>query len=333
MIVVRPDIKVSSTIALVLALTLLPVCGVAGLPEPEHADVPRIGYLQVSELGNQLKEDFRAGLRDLGYIEGQNIVIEWRNADGRPERLPELAAELVALRVRVLVSSSDPGTRAAKAATSTIPIVACCTADPVATGLVASLARPGGNLSGVAPGSPPDLDSKRLQLLKETVPTIRRVVVLYHEVAPQIEILRALQAAADALDVQILPVGVQTAGDVDVALTTALAHHPDALFVGSSNPLNLRRPTLVKFTLDQRLPNSFRGRAFVQDGALMSYEPTSGMRRTAAYVDRILKGANPGDLPMETPSTFEFAMNLTTAEQLQLRIPPLVAALVTEWIR
>lgn len=322
-------------VVIAVSLALLTACTGASSTTLQTSDVPRIGYLQVSQLGEQLREEFRAGLRDLGYIEGRNIVVEWRNAEGRADRLPALAAELVALSLDVIVTASDNGTRAVKAATSTIPIVSCCTADPVGTGLVASLARPGGNLTGVGGASASGIDSKRLQLLKEAVPAISRVAVLYHDAGPQIEILSALQTTAATLDLRIVPIAVSTADDVDTALAATLTSRPDALFVGSSNPLNLRRPTIVRFAVENGLPSSFRGRAFAVDGGLMSYDADGGqqMRRVAAFVDKILRGAEPGDLPMEMPSRFSLVVNRTAAEQLGLSIPPSLAAQVSEWIR
>jgi putative ABC transport system substrate-binding protein len=295
--------------------------------------IGRIGYLQVADTGDGLRQEFSQGLGALGYVEGQNVVVEWRNAKGRVDQLPTLAAELVTIPVDIIVAPSQPSTEAARNATRTIPIVFTASPDPVGEGLVASVARPGGNLTGLLPVDPLEINPKRLQLFKEAVPNISRVAILYAQTGQQRAIATALELAAQSLDVEVLPVGVSEPYDLDAAFATAVGRGADSLYVLHSNPLNLRRTAIVSFGLERRWPTAYAVREWITGGGLMGYWPSGGMLKAAAYVDRILKGANPAELPLEGPSKFELLMNLTTAEKLGVKVPQSVAILVTEWIR
>ncbi len=271
-------------------------------------------------------EPLRQGLRELGYVEGQNFTIEYRAAKGKPERLPDLAAELVRLKVDVIVTAATPAAKAAKNATSTIPIVMADPGDPVATGLVASLARPGGNLTGVS-SIAPDLASKRLELLKETVPKISRVAVVWNSAIPPAEVaLKELRAAALALGVQLQSVEVQGPNGFENAFAAITKERADALFV-FPDPLTFNnRELIVDFAAKSRISAMFGAREFVDVGGLMAYGPSypDMFQRAGALVGKILKGAKPADLPVEQPTKFELVINLKTAKALGLTIPPSV---------
>ena len=267
---------------------------------------------------------FRQGLRELGYVEGQNLVIEYRGAEGKDERLPDLAAELVGLHVDVIVAVAPTATRAAQHATHTIPIVMTGTGDPVGAGFVASLARPGGNITGLSLMMP-ELPGKRLELLKETVPQSTRVAVLAN---PAFEVsklyLNNLTLAARALGLQLHVVEVRRADELDTAFAAMTREGADALIV-LSDPA-LMDPLLGRVTdlaATHRLPAMYNWKMYVEAGGLMSYGPSlpGSHRRAATYVDKILKGANPADLPVEQPTKFELVINLKTAKALGLTIP------------
>ena len=303
--------------------------GVFGAPlaadAQRPAKVPRIGYLVLSPLAltpTAEREAFLQGLRELGYVEGQSIAIEYRSANWNPELLPDLAAELVALKVEVIVAV--PGAiDAARKATKTIPIVIPAAAEPVETGLVASFARPGGNITGTS-ASFPEMEGKRLQLLKEAVPKATRVAVLWNpsndDELPQ---FKHLQSAARSLRVTLQSHEVKVPNDVQPALTTMAKRRPDALVISVSPLTTAYRPIIVEFATKNRLPTMFATRADVEAGGLMSYAPSfpEVFRRAAGYVDKILKGAKPGDLPIEQPTKFEFVINIKTAKALGLTIP------------
>ena len=271
-------------------------------------------------------EAFLQGLRERDWVEGQNIVFERRFAEGRAERFPDLAAELVRLKVDIIVASATPGSLAAKRATTTIPIVMAVIYDPVGSGLVASLARPGGNVTGVS-WLGPELSAKRLELLKEAVPVISRVAVLWNPSNPaQTLAVRDMQTVAPRLGVTLQFREVRSPNDFDSAFTAMTRNRPDALFT-ASDPLNfVERTRILEFAAKSRLPAIYDWREFVDLGGLMAYGANlSDLYRTVAtYVDKILKGAKPADLPVEQPTKFELVINLKTAKALGLTIPPSV---------
>src|SRR5712691_2651157 len=280
-------------------------------------------------------EAFRQGLRDLGYVEGQNLVLEYRYAEGF-ERLPELAAEMVRLQVEVIVASGVPAIRAAQHTTRTIPIVMAGTADPVATGLVASLARPGGNTTGLSFLSA-ELPGKRLELLKEAVPQSARVAVLAKAAGPS-ESPRWLNltGAARALGLHLHVVELRSAEELDTAFVAMTRAGADALIVVADQALmDHLRGRVADLTATHRLPAMYDWKMYVDAGGLMSYGPSLAdtFRRAATYVDKILKGAKPADLPVEQPTKFELVINLKTAKALGLTIPPTLLFQADEVIR
>ena len=272
------------------------------------------------------RDAFRLGLTELGYIEGRNIAIEYRAADGKIERLPGLATELVGLKVDLIVALATPAGRAAQQATTTIPIVVTAMGDPVRDGLVASLARPGGNITGTT-FLGPELVPKRLSFLRELLPTISRVAVLWHPGAfsePTIrEMLNEVAQAAGTLGVQLQLVEVRSADEFDHAFTTMVGARAEALFQFPSTLFFNERRRIVDLAARHRLPAMFNAREFVQLGGLIAYGANLAElnRRAAAYVDRILKGAKPFDLPIEQPTKFELFINLKTAKALGLAVP------------
>ncbi len=266
---------------------------------------------------------FVEGLRELGWIEGQNIVIEDRWADGKTDRLPALAAELVRLKVDAIFTSSWPAAVAAKRATTTIPIVIIAAGDPVGTGLVASLAHPGGNITGLGDLAT-ELSAKRLELLKETVPKLSRVAVLWNSADGGMTLrFRQIQAAASTLGVTVRPLGVQEPEDFEQAFTAMTQERPDALFVISDVLTRSHHKRVLEFAALNRLPAMYERRDYVADGGLISYGPSFPdlLRRGAAFVDRVLRGAKPADLPVEQPTRFELVVNRKTAKALGLPIP------------
>jgi putative ABC transport system substrate-binding protein len=282
---------------------------------------PRIGVLANQD--NPPWQGFRQGLRELGYVEGGNLTIDWRWSEGRPERLPALAAELVALDVDIIVTSGTQAALAAKQATSRIPIVAALLSYPDRMGLVASLARPGGNVTGLTTVSP-ELAGKRLELLKAIAPAARRVAVLRNPTSPIERLgMDEFQTAAAVLGVQIVPVDAPTPDDFKAAFAAIGAQRAEALVV-IGNPVNFKgRQQIAQLALAGKLPSIFEERLFVTEGGLLSYAPDflEMFRRSAGYVDRILKGAKPADLPVEQPTRFELVINLKTAKALALPIP------------
>jgi ABC-type uncharacterized transport system substrate-binding protein len=296
----------------------------------QTAKVARIGYLITGALESpetrMNRDAFRLGLTELGYIEGRNIVIEYRAADGKIERLPGLATELVGLKVDLIVALATPAGRAAQQATTTIPIVVTAMGDPVRDGLVASLARPGGNITGTT-FLGPELVPKRLSFLRELLPTISRVAVLWHPGAfsePTIrEMLNEVAQAARTLGVQLQLVEVRSADEFDHAFTTMVGARAEALFQFPSTLLFNERRRIVDLAARHRLPAMFNAREFVQLGGLIAYGANLAElnRRAAAYVDKILKGAKPFDLPIEQPTKFELFINLKTAKALGLAVP------------
>jgi putative ABC transport system substrate-binding protein len=314
---------------LALSLLLAPLAAEA----QQAAKIARIGLLATNLAATpHLPEAFRQGLRDLGYVEGRNLVIEYRDAEGKVDRLPALAAELVALKVDVIVATQ--GTRAALTAmqaTKTIPIVFASVADPVASGLVTTLARPGGNVTGLS-NVAPELVGKRLELLTQAVPGVSRVAVLWRPGAlgerTDKDMLKEAEAAARALGVRLQVVEARGPADIDRAFSDMTKARAGALTVLPSNPFLREHRRLVDLAAKNRLPAVYFSREFVDAGGLMSYGANFAdlYRRAATYVDKILKGAKPADLPIEQPTKFELVINAKTAKALGLTIPQSVLA-------
>ena len=288
--------------------------------------VPRVGYLFsfTPAEARHLWEACRQGLRELGYVEGQNIVLEPRWADGRHERLPELAADLVRLKVDVIVSAATPASRAAKAATSSIPIVIVAVGEPVKMGLVASLARPGGNMTGLSLLTT-ELSGKRLELLGQVVRNMPRVAILMNPDNPVYAVfLEETRVAAQKLGVQLQPLEARNPRDIEQVFDAAPGERAAGLIVFDDPMLWSYRKQIVALAAKRRLPAMYGFREFVGEGGLMSYGPdrVDHYRRTALYVDKILKGAKPADLPVEQPTKFDLVINVKTAKALGLVIPP-----------
>jgi len=288
--------------------------------------VPRIGLLFAvppSAVAART-EALRQGLRELGYVEGKNIVIEWRFAEGKLDRLPALAEELVRLKVDVIITGGPPATRSVKQASATIPIVMGFDDDPVGSGFVASLARPGGNITGLSTLAP-EISGKQLELLKEIVPKLTRVAFLGDVTRPgTAQSLREINLAADAVRVQLQYLEVRGPKDLETAFRAANKESADALLVLGSPILNSQRRQVIDLAVKNRLPTIYPQREFVEDGGLMFYGAslTDLFRRAATYVDKILKGRPPADLPVEQPMKFEFVVNLKAAKAIGLTIPP-----------
>ena len=296
----------------------------------------RIGVLSSSspEREQGYLAAFEQSLRDLGYSEGKNLLVDRRYAAGRFDTLPELAAELVRLKVDILVVTGTPAAHAAKNATPLIPIVTVTAADPVGTGLVTSLARPGGNVTGLTDLAP-GVVAKRLELIKEVIPSATRVAVLLNpDNSSNLPQMRLIQEAASALGVSILSVEARRLDDIDRAFATVRAKHAMALLLIADGLLGSNRKRIVELTAKGQLPAIYWRREFVEDGGLMSYGASvvDLYRRAAAYVDKILKGAKPADLPVEQPTKFELVINLKTAKALGLTIPSAVLARADEVI-
>jgi putative tryptophan/tyrosine transport system substrate-binding protein len=315
---------------------LLPaLCASAEAQQPTK--VPRIGYLAANFPSTNLAriEAFRQGLRDLGYVEGKSIVIEWRYAEGKPDRLPALAAELVRIKVDVIVSAGPPPTRSAKQATVTIPIVMAFDDDPVGSGFAASLARPGGNITGLSTLAP-EISGKLLELLREIVPKLSRVAVLGNATQPgNPQALREINLAADGFGVQLQYLEVRGPKDIETAFRAASKERADAVLVLGSAVLNSQRKEISELAVKSRLPTIYNRSEYVEDGGLVFYGVSINdlFRRAATYVDKILKGAKPADLPVEQPKKFEFIINLKAAKQIGLTIPPNVLVRADKVIR
>ncbi len=302
----------------------------------QPAKVPRIGYLDAasSNVSSNRAEALRAGLRDLGYVEGKNIIIEYRWADGKYERLPGLAAELLQQKVDVIVASGTPAIQAAQRATTTTPIVMVATGNPVGAGFVASLSRPGGNITGLS-NLNVDLSSKYLELLRVAVPQLSRVAVLVHPGNPDNPlVLKNLQPGAQAIGVKVLPVEASTASQIEAAFGAMTRERAGVLIV-LPDPLFLAQARqIAELAAKNRLPTMFSTRELPEAGGLMSYGQNNveQFRRAATYVDKILKGAKPASLPVEQPTRFEFVINLKTAKALGLTVPPALLARADEVI-
>jgi len=312
-------------VVLAVSLALVPL---AAEGQQTGKRVPRIGFLASfsAEVIKSRVAAFQQALRELGYVDGESIIIEYRYAEGKFERLPDLAAELVRLRVDLLVVAGAPAAHAAKNATSVIPIVIGNAADPVGTGLVASLARPGGNITGLSDFNL-GVVAKRLELLKEVVPTASRVAVLLNPANPTNPLeLKEIQAAAPALGVTLLPLAAKGLDDIERAFALMRNERPGALIVFGDPMFATHQRRMAELALKSRLPAIWAMRENVNAGGLMSYGTNFDdlYRRAAAYVDKILKGAKPADLPVQQPTKFELVINLKTAKLLGLTIPPSV---------
>jgi len=307
-----------------MILTLSLLAAPLAAEAQQSGKVYRIGFLSTDPLPAPLWEALLDGLRERGYSEGQNLVFERRFSEGHAERFPELAAELVRLRVDGIIVTTTPAALAAKHATQTIPIVMTTAIDPVGGGLVASLARPGGNLTGLSVLAP-ELSGKRLELLREVVPGLTRVAVLWNAANPaNAAAWHETQAAAGALGLRLHAQAVRGPQDLEGAFARTAQARPEALLVLEDALINMHRPQIAEFVTQQHLPSVFVHKEWVVAGGLMSYGPSLPdlFRRAATYVDKILKGAKPADLPVEQPMKFELVLNLKTAKALGLTIPP-----------
>jgi putative tryptophan/tyrosine transport system substrate-binding protein len=312
---------------IVIAVTLMAFGVLAEAQQP--VKIPRIGLLTwAAPSPPSSPTPFEQGLRQLGYVEGQNIAIERRYASGQMDRLPELAVDLVRLPLDVILTQSFPAALAAKQATSTIPIVVMGAGDPVATGLIASFARPGGNITGVS-ALETELSGKRLELLKEAFPKLARVAVLWNAADLGMTLkFRQLEQAAQALRVAVQASAVREPKDFDGTFSELIRKRPDALFVITDPLTSLNRKQLVELVTKSRLPAMYENSLYVDAGGLMAYgpSPAENLQRALHHVDKILKGAKPADLPVERATKFELVINLKTAKQINLTIPPNVLA-------
>ena len=320
------------------ALAISPT--IAFRPQSAYGQQPasprRIGVLLVGWSPERKEvQEFRQGLRDAGYAEGRDVVIEWRSANGDYSRVPELVADLVQHKVDVIVLESTVAAQAAKRATSTIPIVLAVVGDPIGSGLVASLARPGGNITGLSLMIP-ELNAKRLQLLKEAIPRLTRVAVLWNpDTPPHAKMVQDLKAAAPSLSIELSVVGARTPEELDAAFSAVGRAHVQALYMLEGPFSMTHRTTVLKLASKARLPTIYGQRESVDAGGLMSYGTNFDdlFRRSAGYVDKILKGAKPGDLPIEQPTKFELVINLKTARRLGITIPESILLRADEVIR
>ena len=328
------NLKWSGFATLILAFV---ICGVA-VEAQQPTKVPRIGYLAAISLSALAArtEAFQQGLRELGYVEGKNIVIEWRSVEGKLDRLPALAAELVRLKVDVIVTAGSPITRAAKEATATIPIVMTFDTDPVGNGFVASLARPGGNITGLA-NFAPELSGKQLELLKETVARLSRVAVFGTSPNPDTTLsLREVDLAAGVLKVKLQYLDILNPKDIETAFRAAGKGRAEAILMMVRPAIaGGHRTEIVELAVKSRLPVIYNRREDAEAGGLMTYGVNANdlVRRAATYVDEILKGRKPADLPVEQPIKFEFVVNLKAAKQIGLTIPPNVLTRADRVIR
>jgi len=315
-----------TVVKLVAALTLGLFAAPLVAEGQQAGKVPRIGWLggPTRESAEPFVQAFQRGLKDLGWVEGQNIVIEWRFAGGRAERLPDLAAELVRLQVDLIVVPSTPTALAAKNATKTIPLVTVGVGDPVGLGLVASLARPGGNITGLTSVVSPETAGKQLELLKEAVPKVSRVAVLWNPATPGTALfLKETEVASRALGVQLQSLEARSLNDFDSAFAAMTTKRAGALLVLGDVMFVTHRVRPADLAAKSRLPAMYTLREYVEAGGLMSYGPITPelFRRVATYVDKILKGAKPADLPVEQPTKFELVINIKSAKALGLTIP------------
>src|SRR5262245_61152778 len=317
----------SKVLACALCVMLFAICVSTEAQQP--AKIPTIGFIRGGDSTDPEVEAFRQGLRELGYVEGKNINIEFRNTEGKTDRFSTVAAELVRLKVDIIMAAGGSAVvLAVKPATDKIPIVMTNPGDPVAIGVVASLARPGGNVTGLTSSST-DLSGKRVELLKEAVPKLSRVAVLWSPaLAGNVRNFKETEVAGQSLGLKLLSLQLRTASDLDNALQYAIKHRADALIIIRGPAYTSTGERIVDFAAKNRLSTMFPERSFVESGGLMSYAPNiaDNFRRAATYVDKILKGAKPSELPVQRPMKFEFTINLKTANQIGLIIPPNVLA-------
>jgi ABC-type uncharacterized transport system substrate-binding protein len=304
--------------------------GAAAWPVGARAQQPprvhRIGFLgnSTAALEANLVEPFREGLRDLGYVEGQNIVIEYRWADGDYNRFPALVSELLALNVEVIVTAGTPAALVIKKATNSVPLVMVAVGDPIGTNIVTSLAHPGGNITGLS-SIAPELEGKRLELLKEVIPKLSRVAVFWNPLNSfHVGALERARAAAETLQIQVQALGVRVQEELDDAFASVVKERPDALLVLADRVFLHNRARMMDFATKNRLPSINAYPELVEAGGLMSYGPSyeDMHRRAALYVDKILKGANPDELPVEQPTKFTLMISLKAAKALGLTVPP-----------
>jgi ABC-type uncharacterized transport system substrate-binding protein len=298
--------------------------------------VPRVGFMgnSTAALEANLVGPFRDSLRELGYQEGRNIVIEYRWAEGNYERFPALVAELLAMPVDVIVTAGTPATLAVKKATSTVPLVMIAVGDPVGTGIVPILARPGGNITGLS-SIAPDLEGKRLELLREVIPKLSHVALFVNPLNPfHAASMRQAFAAAQALGIKLQALEVRTSEELDGAFAAIVREKPDALLILADRVFLHNRKRMMDFATEHRLPSVNAYREVVEAGGLMSYGPSyeDMHRRAADYVDKILKGAKPGDLPVEQPTKFTLILNLKSAKALDVEVPPMLVGRADEVI-
>ena len=303
----------------------------------QPTQVPSIAYLSSGQgfVSSERRQAFRQGLRELGYVEEKNLIVEYRYAEGNSERLAALAAELVRLKIDVIVTSGPPGTRAAKKATTTVPIVMAHDPDPLGSGFIASLARPGGNITGLS-SLVAQLGGKRLELLRELIPKLSRVAVLGTSTNPSnVQMATEIEVAARPIGIRIQFVDVQDSKEIEGGFRAATKAHAEALFVLGNPVLNAHRTEVADLAVKSRLPAVYGQPDLMAAGGLMFYGAsiTEMFRRAAIYVDKILKGAKPADLPVEQPTKFELIINLKTAKQIGLTIPPNVLARADKVIR
>jgi putative ABC transport system substrate-binding protein len=303
----------------------------------EQSKIPRIGYLTASTpaANSHRSEGFQQGLRELGYVEGKNIIVEWRYAEGKFDRLPALAAELVRLKVDIIVTSGATGTRTAKEATNTIPIVMAQDRDPVASGFVASLARPGGNITGLSTLAP-EISGKQLEILKEIVPKLSRVAAIGSSAEPgNAQVQKELELAAHALKLQLQYLDVVAPKDIETSFRAATKGRAEAILVLQTQFFAPNRKKIIDLAVKSRLPTTYSGQSYVEAGGLMTYGVNVNDldRRAATYVDKLLKGAKPADLPVQRPAAFELVINLKTAKQIGVTISPQVLSRADRVIR
>ena len=301
-----------------------------------QSKTPRIGFMgnSTAALEANLVDAFREGLREHGYEEGRNILIEYRWADGKYERFPALVAELIAAKVEVIVTAGTPAALAMKKATTTVPLVMVAVGDPVGTGLVPSLARPGANLTGLSSVAP-DLEGKRLQLLREVVPALSHVAMFINSLNPfHVSSMRQARAAAQTMGIKLQLHDIRKSEDLDDAFAAIRKERPDAVLILADRVFLHNRERMIDLTKEQRLPNVNAYKELVEVGGLMSYGPSyeDMHKRAAIYVDKILKGAKPADLPIEQPSKFTFIVNLKAAKALGVTVPSQLLGLADELI-
>jgi putative ABC transport system substrate-binding protein len=321
-------------VSVLLAILFVSLLQLAEAQQP--GNVPRLGYLS-GRTGRRSPnaEALRQGLRDLGYVEGQNIAIEYRSTKGNLDRLPTLAAELVRLKVDIIFTAGGEAGRAAKKATSAIPIIFVGAVDPVATGMVDSLARPGGNITGFSTGAP-GLYGKRFEIIKETLPRLSRVGVLLNPTNPNAHVaLKEIRSGGQDLGVQVQSLEVRSPNDIDSAFEAATKAQAGALVVAQHAPITTNPNRIAELAAKRRLPAIYTETEWIDAGGLMSYGPSIPdlYRRAAIYVDKILKGTKPADLPVEQPIKYELMINLKTAKTLGLTIPPEVLARANRLIK